>query len=770
MINSDSSASASITSDPESFLKKLMDHMTNAVVVYEAVDGGNDFVFKDVNLSALRVEGVKKEDVIGKSLLTTFPFLKGSEVLSVLKDVWQTGNPGRCLVKLFPKETLFGWRDFYVYKIASNEILVIYEDVTEKKQEEEAFSRSNTLLNSLIDSIPDLIFQKDNSGVYEKCNIAFTKFAGRSKKDIIGKTDYELFSKPVADFFIQKDREMLEKGKPKRNEEWVTYPDGTLVLLDTLKTPFYGPDNALLGLIGVSRDITAYKRAEQQLIRQASAIENAAEEVMITDRQGIIEYVNPAFEKITGYTSDDVIGKNPNILSSGKHDTDYYKHLWDTILAGNVWSGHIINKTKADVLVDMEATISPIFDSQHNIIGFVSVKRDVTEQYKMEQQMRERQKLEAIGNLAGGVAHDFNNILTAILGYTDLALMSISEESKIFEDLSEIKNAGTRAKELVNRILAFSRRTDQERIPQQIQPILKEAVKLLRATLPSTIEIQFNVNNNTPPIMANPTQLHQVIMNLCTNSFHSMADQRGTLCITLNEMTDDALFDLPQDELAKGDTYVVLEVADTGRGIAPELLPRIFEPYFTTKEQGEGTGLGLAVVHGIVTDHKGYIEVNSEVGKGTKIRIYFPAIELLANQKKTVVSNAPGGNETILLVDDEVKILDIGKRNFEQLGYTVHAFRNSTHALHFLKHHLNDIDIVITDMTMPNITGKDITEEVRKLKSTMPIVMCTGFTDILDSEQAAAIGIDAYLMKPLEYNEMAGIVRKLIDKSKLEKR
>ena len=768
MTEPDKFKSGSKPSDTQSFLKELLDHMVSAVVVYEAVDNGNDFLFKDINSSVERIEGIDKKNIIGRHLLKTFPFLIGSEIFSVIKDVWQSGDPGRCLVKLAPEGRFLGWRDFNIYKLATGEVVAIYEDVTEKMEKEARISSSNALLTSLIDSIPDLIFYKDKASVYIGCNTAFSKFAGKPVADIIGKTDYDLFDRTTAAFFRQKDREMLDRGTPRRNEEWVTYPDGSRVLLDTLKTPYCGPDREILGLIGISRDITATKRAEQQLIRQASAMENAIEEIVITDVLGNIEYVNPAFEKITGYAFEEVLGKNPRILKSGKQDKAFYRNLWQTILNGHVWSGQITNRTKSGTLVDLDATISPILDARKQIIGFVSVKRDVTKQLKMENQMRESQKMEAIGNLAGGIAHDFNNILTAILGYTDLALMSISDDDKNVEDLLEIKNAGNRAKDLVGQILTFSRRSEEELAPQKIQSIVKEAVKMLRASLPATVEIQNKINADTAPIMANPTQIHQIVMNLSTNAFHAMPNQQGTLSIMLDDILVGAGHEMMMDETMPRGRYILLRISDTGTGIDPAIRSRIFEPYFTTKEQNEGTGLGLAVVQGIVRDHKGFITVDSKTGRGTDFSVYFPAIAF--DVKKSIEKRAkiPGGTETILLIDDEVKILDIGKRTFEKLGYTVHAFRNSTHAVHFFKNHPDDIDVVITDMTMPRKTGLDVTNDVLELRPAIPIIMCTGFSDILNPEQALEIGIDVYIMKPIEYNELAVTVRELLDQKKQE--
>ncbi len=507
-------------------------------------------------------------------------------------------------------------------------------------------------------------------------------------------------------------------------------------------------------------------RAEEAQKRLAAVIEQAGEIVVMTDKGGSIQYVNPSFSAITGYSPEEVIGQNPRILNSGMQDEAFYLNMWETISRGEIWKGHLINRRKDGTFFEEEATISPIKNSAGAITNFVAVKRDVTQEMKMEKQVRQSQKMEAIGTLAGGIAHDFNNILAAIMGYTELSLEKMDDRPTSYRNLTQVLNAAHRARDLVQQILAFSRQTEQEKRPMKVIPILKEVCKFLRASLPSTIEINQQIGSMQDLVMSDPTLIHQVIMNLCTNAGHVMRDTGGVLDVIVDTVVlrNDDLLHHPG--LSAGH-YLKLSVKDTGAGIPPENIDRIFEPYFTTKEQGEGTGLGLAVVHGIVEDHQGEIKVYSEVGAGTTFTVLLPMVEMQDTApERTKKAEPPGGTERILYIDDEKDLVIIGKTILERLGYRVVAHTVVADALEEFQKEKDAFDLVITDKTMPHFTGFDLAREVKVIRADIPIILCTGFNDEADPEKSRAAGINDIINKPLNKKVLAETIRTVLDRQR----
>ena len=390
------------------------------------------------------------------------------------------------------------------------------------------------------------------------------------------------------------------------------------------------------------------------------------------------------------------------------------------------------------------------------------ILRDITDRKRLEAQLRQAQKMEAIGTLAGGIAHDFNNILMAMLGYAEMAKIDLPEGTVARSDLEEVLKAGGRARDLVRQILAFSRQIDQERQPVQLHPVIKEALKLLRASLPATIEIQQNIDTDCGVVLADPTQIHQVLMNLCSNAHHAMRDKGGILEVELKSVDVDADFAVLIPNLREG-PYVRLTVSDTGYGMDRATMERIFEPFFTTKAVGEGTGMGLATVHGIVTSHNGAITVYSEAGKGTTFHVYLPRLESKAPDAPLQVESIPTGKERILFVDDEASLARLGKQMLERLGYSVTTRTSSVEALEAFRAKSDMFDLVITDQTMPNITGMELAEEMMRIRPDIPIILATGFSETISPEKAKRLGIREYIMKPVAARELAIITRQVLD-------
>ncbi len=541
-------------------------------------------------------------------------------------------------------------------------------------------------------------------------------------------------------------------------------PLGLLALLHKEGFPNAELASSMLKIFGVRASAELERmQSEENTQRLVTAIEQSVETVMITDVDGKIEYVNPAFERITGYRSEEVIGKKPSIQSSGTLDSEIYEYLWRTISSGEVWKGQFTNRRKDGSLFHEEATITPVFDKTGRIVNYVAVKRNVTKELQLEQQLRQTQKLEAIGTLAGGIAHDFNNVLFAILGNADLAFDSIPEDHPAAESLYQIVSAGNRATELVKQILTFARKTEKSRHALQVTAIVQEAAKLLRATLPATIEIIQKQIGETADIYADPTEIHQTVMNLCTNAGHAMMESGGKLEISLCETQVDESTVQQNPELGVG-PFAVLSVSDTGPGIPQEVLEHIFEPFYTTKEAGEGTGMGLAVVHGIVKDLGGAITVYSEIGIGTTFKVYLPILD--ADQyleEEQEEDQIPRGNEHVLVVDDEPAIAKMLSSMLQGLGYTVSTFSSSSDALETYLSTPEMFDIVITDQTMPTMTGAELAAAIIAHNKTQAIILCTGFSQTMSKEKAESVGVDAFVSKPISKKGLAVTIRQVLD-------
>ena len=498
--------------------------------------------------------------------------------------------------------------------------------------------------------------------------------------------------------------------------------------------------------------------------------EHAPDPFFFIKSDGALVRGNKAGEKFTGYQDGELVGKN--ILETGLISAEDLpragRFLKQSQNGEPTGPDEFAMYQKNGAAIYAEISTHPV-----NIKGekfVLGIARDITdrkkeeqERKKLEDQLQQAQKMEAIGTLAGGIAHDFNNILGAVMGYAELALHEVENKSIPDQYLREVLHAGRRAKDLVKQILTFSRQTDQERTPVLVRLIVKEVIKLLRASLPSTIEIHQNIQSDAL-VMGDPTQVHQVIMNLCTNAGYAMRDQGGRLTVNLEPLELDPDFAAGHPNLKSG-PYLKLTVSDTGPGIEASELDRIFEPFFTTKEKGEGTGMGLAVVHGIVTGHGGDIIVRSEPGQGTTFTVFFPAVERRLEPETRLEIPPPSGTESILFVDDELALANAAKHMLESLGYDVITRTNSSEALELFEHQPDRFDLVITDMTMPGLTGDQLAQKFMEIRGDLPVILCTGFSARINEEKALAHGIRAFVSKPVLKRRIAETIRKVLDDS-----
>ncbi|MDD3619558.1 MAG: PAS domain S-box protein [Desulfobulbaceae bacterium] len=510
--------------------------------------------------------------------------------------------------------------------------------------------------------------------------------------------------------------------------------------------------------VSVLQDVSRRLRIEEEQQRLATAMANTQDAIVITDRNGTIEYVNPAFSRITGYSREEAMGRNPRMLKSGRQDRPFYEHMWQTLLQGMVWEGRLINRRKDGSFYTERASISPVRDKSGEITHFVAVKRDISHEVELESHLHQAHKMEAIGTLAGGIAHDFNNILGAIIGYTELSLLQTPSGSPVREHLHHIRNSGKRAADLIQQILTFSRQSAQRgKIPVNIVPLLKETLKMLRASIPTTIDMRLEIAEPEGWISADPVQVQQVIMNLCTNAFHAMSDKGGTLTVGLRRK---AMTGGP-GEAGGNFSCLELQVADTGHGIDRAIMGRIFDPFFTTKEPGVGTGLGLSVVHGIIQDLGGTIGVDSDAG-GTTFTVTIPETGRPAVEEQPRNGKPPHGSESILFVDDEEDIRKTYRMMLEQLGYRVTACETPLEALSLVGDSTRCFDLVISDQNMPRMTGTELLGEIRRRRPDLPVILCTGFSEQLTEETARRAGASQLLLKPIDYRVLAETIHRTL--------
>jgi PAS domain S-box-containing protein len=510
---------------------------------------------------------------------------------------------------------------------------------------------------------------------------------------------------------------------------------------------------------------------EEQQARFQHLVEHIQEVfwIALPDHSKIL-YMSPRYEGVWGRNCANLVDR-PHDLWDAVHPQDQEYVL--TRLAEGQSTGfqaefRIIRPDQSVRFLRVQTF--PIRNSPGEVIRMAGVAEDMTEErrvqdtlVKTERQFRQASRMEAIGTLAGGIAHDFNNILTAILGYTELSLASVPKDSRTHRNLQEVLTAGHRAKHLVLQILAFSRQSGQGKKPTPIHTVIQEALELLRATIPTTITIHHSLMTNAS-VMADSTQLHQVLINLCTNAEYAMRETGDRLEIILEDWVVTEANVASMSGLKIG-PHVRLTIQDNGAGMSSEVLERMFDPFFTTKPIGEGSGMGLAVVHGIVVNHGGALMVDSLGGRGTKIEVYLPTIPTPAGDGSGEQDPIPLGKETILFVDDEETIVRLGKELLSQLGYTVEVHTSSQEALNAFRHDPQRFDLVITDQTMPGLTGEALSRELLRIRPELPIILCTGFSHIMTAEKAKALGIQAYLMKPLAIRDLAPIVRHVLDKT-----
>ncbi|MBL0213061.1 MAG: PAS domain S-box protein [Myxococcales bacterium] len=638
-----------------------------------------------------------------------------------------------------------------------------YVDVTARREAEEAHRRSEALLAAIRDNAPDPIFLKDTEGRWLFANPASLRAMGKTLEEVLGRTDAEIFvDQAAAKAISDADRRVMRSGVTEAVEEVVPTPNGNRIFLST-KAPFRDAAGRVVGLIGCATDVTERKVAEASRERLVTAIEQAAEVVVVTDLQGNIEYANPAFERVTGYTRAEALGHNPRLLKSGQHDAAFYRVLWDTISSGQTWRGRLVNKHKSGRLYTEEASLSPVRDASGRITSYVAVKRDITRDLDLESQLLQSQKMEGIGRLAGGIAHDFNNLLSVILGYATFVSESLPEGDPLREDVREIELAAERAASLTRQILAFSRKQVLEPVALDINRLLGEMEKMLRRVIGEDVRLALLPDPGLGWVFADPSQLDQVMMNLAVNARDAMP-RGGTLTISTANVEHDADY-LARRAGSVAGPHVRITVTDSGTGMDATTMAHIFEPFFTTKGVGRGTGLGLSTVYGIVKQSHGYISVASSPGNGTTFEIdlprhegALPSVGKAPSREGTVVAT-----ETVLVVDDDDSVRNLTHRILSGAGYTVLTAANGGEALLLSEQHAGPIDLVLTDVVMPLLGGRELAKRLFTLRPGIRTLYMSGYSDDAIVHHGMIDGHAPFLGKPFSAHDLLQKTREALD-------
>ena len=647
-----------------------------------------------------------------------------------------------------------------------NNLIVTFNDITERKEAEVALLDVMRFNESIIAESPvGIAIYEADSGQCVVANDAIVSLVGASKEQVLKQNFYKIESWEKSGL-LAAAQNSLDEDKNKHFISEVKTSFGLDLVIDCHLAPLFFKEKK--HLLITATDITVRVQAEKAIREQKQNAErylNLAGVMFIgLDTQGNVNIANQKACAVLECSEAEIIGTNWFDKYIPEYMRDDARRVYKRMMNKEIelleyHENQVISKNNNVKSVAWHNTL--IEDDTGKIAGFLGSGEDITEKRRLQARLQHAQKMESIGNLAGGIAHDFNNILSSIIGFTELSLDDTEDGSEIKQNLKEVYSAGNRAKELVKQILAFARQSEEETKPTRLSDIVAEALKLLRPSTPTTIEIVASIES-TSFIMGNPSQLHQVVMNLCTNSIQAMQDSGGILKIDLRNIDPEDVHKIGNlGQNTEG--YIVLSVSDNGPGVDSSIQENIFEPYFTTKGVGEGTGMGLAVVKGIIESYGGDITITSDPGKETVFTVRLPITDAADEYEFARDESVELGTENILFVDDEPTLAIMGSRMLESLGYKVISQSNSFEALKLFKSKTDEIDLVITDMTMPLLTGEDLTKELRKIRPDIPIILCTGYSNKINDKKARQLGINAFFYKPYIKSDFAKIVREVLD-------
>jgi len=637
-------------------------------------------------------------------------------------------------------------------------VVVAAHDITERQHAETALRESEARYRRLFEAAQDgvLLLDPATAEIFD-VNPFLCDLLGASREQIVGKKIWEIG--PFRDVPASKvNFRQLQQSEYIRYEDLpLETIDGREIAVEFVSNVYQVGDEDVIQCN--IRDITERKRSSEENARLIRAIEQTSESIVMTDTEGAIVYVNPAFESVSGWTREEALGQNPRILKSGRQDDAFYRTLWETLARGAVWTGRLVNRRKDGTLYEESATISPVRDAAGQIINYVAVKRDVTAESALQERLHQAQKMESVGRLAAGVAHDFNNLLGVILGYGELVRDGLPADDPLREDVAHVLGAAERAAASTRQLLALGRKQPRRVRSLDLNAVVSESAKILSRLAGETIELEIRLQPALGSVRADVGQIEQVLLNLVLNARDALPEGGRITIETRNE-------ELAADrgQIPPG-SYVLLTVTDTGPGMDAATRAQIFEPFFTTKETGKGTGLGLAVVHGIVQQSGGEIEVDSEVGVGTAFKVYLPRFDepVLAPGDRIAPGPLTGGAETVLLVDDEAALRELIRRVLESRGYSVLVARDGDEAVRLAKAHAGVIEILVTDVIMPGATGTQITEIIAADRPEMKVLYVSGYNEESIVRRGLLGSGRAFLSKPFKLTLLLRRVRELLD-------
>jgi PAS domain S-box-containing protein len=638
-----------------------------------------------------------------------------------------------------------------------NGLIGLAVDISERKRAED----QRREYERVVEGLDEMIIVVGRDYRYLLANRAYLSYRGETRDEILGRLVPDVLGKDVFEREVQPRLDECLAGKVVRYEMRMAYPGIGERDLSISYFPIEGPAG-IDRVACVLQDVTEHRRAQEQQARLSRVVEQATDSILITDPQGTMIYVNPAFERISGYSRAEAIGQNPRMLKSGHQDAAFYRRMWETLARGEVWKGRMVNRRKDGTLYQEDATIGPVRDASGRLVNYVAVKQDVTNEMRLERQLMQAQKMEAVGRLAGGVAHDFNNLLGVITGYGEMTLRKLRVEDPLRGKVDQILKAADRAAGLTRQLLAFSRQQVLQPKIVDLNDLVSNVEKMLRRLIGEDIELATSLDPALGSVRADPGQVEQVLMNLAVNARDAMPDG-GRLTIETQNVElgpEDAAHRPP----AGAGLYVMLVVTDSGTGMDAETLSHLFEPFFTTKDLGKGTGLGLSTVYGIVKQSGGYIWCESEVGRGTTFRIHLPRVDEDVPSKRTPVT--PGlahGTETILLIEDDPSLRDLVGEILEGAGYTVLVADSGPKALQIAEEFAGAIHLIVTDVIMPGLTGRHTAETIKAARSEVKILFMSGYT----SEAIAKHGVLSpgarFLGKPFSTEDLLRKIRDVLD-------
>ena len=612
------------------------------------------------------------------------------------------------------------------------------------------------LINRMLDLFEGFALATDARGRIVYANPAASRLSGHRPSDLVG-----CFLETIFDL-ADEHRALIDKclGETTaiRFETTVKRKAGSKFPVQFNAAPL-NPKNNDFGLVVFAVDISDLKQAVEEQARLGTAVEHAAESIIVTTPEGIIEYVNPAFEITTGYSRHEVMGHNIELMDSGQHSKTFLSSISDTLQRGEIWQGRIINKRKDSSLYETEATVSPIKNKAGEITSYVSLQRDVSHEIRLERQLRQAQKMEAIGTLAGGIAHDFNNLLMGIQGNISLSLLDVESGSPLLKNLKKIEQYIQNGVDLTKQLLGFARGGKYEISLLDINELLKEQNLMFSRT---NKEIIFK-DKYAPDLWSvevDRGQIEQVLMNLYLNALQAMSGGGTLITSTANVSVDK---DQYSPYYVKAGKYIKMTIEDTGIGMSEEVQQRIFDPFFTTKEMGRGTGLGLASVYGIVKNHEGFINVFSKQGQGTQFEVYLPASGKGVPRKEKAKEEFVAGKETVLLVDDEAMILDVGKRMLGKLGYKVFTARDGKEAIEVFQKYPDKIDVIILDMIMPKMGGGETFDRIKKMKPDIKVLLSSGYSINGQATEILNRGCNGFIQKPFNLQNLSQNLRSILE-------